>query len=214
VAVAIHTRQTSHLPCVQVSGASALYPRNFENRFGSYYEVFIRSGNVWFRRAYTASPPFAWEVAVTSDGAATYPWAYLLPWRRIVLLYVEGGGVLVTYSDDEGQSWSAPVASIAGGTKPFGAVSPFDGTELIAAFIVASGKIQAYRRYAGAPDYGTPFFFKDDAGVDLLFEDDTFSFAWGFEGPARLLMHCHIDTEAGTATFWSSDDGQTWTRFT
>jgi hypothetical protein len=213
VAVAIHTRQTSHLPCIQVSGASALYPRNYEQRFGSYYEVFVRSGNVRFRRSFFASPPFAWEVVATSSGAASFPWQYMLPWRRVVLLYEDSGDVRITFSDDDGISWETPVLMVSGGTKPFGAVNPFDGTELVAAFIVASGKIQAYRRYAGANDYGTPFFLKDDGGVDLLFEDDTFAFTWGYEGPARLLMHCHIDGESGTATFWSADDGQTWTRF-
>lgn len=211
--VPVHTRQTSHQGIIVSFGPTALYPRNFQDRFGSYYEVFVRNGDVRARRSFYASPTFAWEVVVTSGGGCSYPWMYLLPWRRAVLLFERAGSVEVAYSDDDAETWSTPVAGIAAAGKPFGAVSPFDGTELQSAWVTASGKIQALRRYAGAAAYETPFFFKDDAGVDLVFEDDTHSYHWAYEGSARLIGHFHIDGESATATFWSSDDGQTWTRF-
>lgn len=213
MAVPVHTRETSHLGVIVTQGPSALYPRNYEHKFGSYYETFVKNGDVRFRRSFYASPPFAWEVVVTATTGCSYPWAYVLPWRRIVLQFVRAGSVEVSYSDDEGETWSTPVAGITGGTKPFGAVSPFDGTELQSAFVTASGKIQALRRYAGAAAYETPFFFKDNAGVDLLFEDDTHSYHWAYEGPARLIGHFHIQGEGATSTWWSADESETWERF-
>jgi len=210
---AVHTRETSHLPVLVSGGPTALMPRNYEDKFGSYFETFIKDSNVRVRRSFYASPPFAWEVVVTNSGTASYPYVYELPWRRLILLFVDGGtDTWWAASDDSAETWTAPTLMIAGGTKPFGAVSPFDGTEVIAAFVAGSGKIQAYRRYAGAPTYGTPFFFKDDAGADLLFEDDTFSFAWGYENSARLLGHFHIQGESATSTWWSGDDSESWTR--
>lgn len=211
--VPVHTRQTSHLGVIVSAGPSALNPRNYEDKFGSYFEVFIKDGNVRARRSFYASPPFAWEVQVTSSGGCTYPWLYILPWRRAVLVCERAGSVEVAYSDDEAETWSAPVAGIAGAQKPFGAVSPFDGTELQSAWVTASAKIQALRRYAGAGAYEAPFFFKDDGGVDLLFENDTHAYHWGYEGPARLIGHFHIQGESATSTWWSGDEGQTWTRF-
>lgn len=215
MAVAIHTRQTSHLPCVVVEGAAAQYPRNYETRFGSYYETFVRDDDLWFRRSFYAGPPFAWELQVTTSGDVTHNWAYLLPWRRIVLLFEKAGAdVYVTYSDDEGQTWEAPVVSISGGSHPFGLVCPFTGTEAIFAFIAATGKIHMKRRYAGADDYEVAVAIQDDASADLLFEDDDISFWVGYENPARWFAHLHPDGEAGTATFASADDGETWQRLT
>lgn len=210
--VPVHTRQTSHLGVIVSRGPSALYPRNYQDRFGSYYETFIKNGDVRVRRSFYASPPFAWEVAVTSGGGCAAPWLYILPWRRIVLLFERAGSVEVTYSDDSGETFTAPVAGISGGSKPFGAGDPFEGTELQSAFVAASGKIQALRRYAGAGAYETPFFFKDSSG-DLLFEDDTHSYHWAYEGSARLIGHFHIQGESATSTWWSASAGEDWTRF-
>jgi hypothetical protein len=214
MAIPVHTRQTSHQSAVIVSqGPSALWPRNYQDKFGSYYETFVKNGDVRFRRSFYASPPFAWEVQVTTGGSCAAPWAYILPWRRIVLQFERAGSIEVCYSDDDGETFTTPVPGISGATKPFGAVSPFDGTELQSAWVTASGKIQALRRYAGAAAYETPFFFKDSAGVDLVFEDDTHSYFWGYEGASRLIGHFHIDGESATSTWWSGDDGETWTRF-
>jgi hypothetical protein len=196
-----------------VGTSTGANPRNYQDKYGSYYEVYIHDGDVWARRSYYASPPFAWEIQVTTSGDATYPWMYLLPWRRAVLLYTKAGtDTWVTYSDSEGESWEVPVLSIAGGIKAYGAVSPFDGTEIIAAFISATGKIGMRRRYAGAASYEAQVNIKDDGGVDLLFEDDTFSFWQGYEGPARWMLHAHIDGESDTSTWWSADECETFTR--
>jgi len=215
MAVAIHTRETSHQGVVEVTQRpTALYPRNYEDRFGSYYETFLRDSNVRFRRSFYTSPPFAWEVQVTTTADAAFPWAYILPWRRIVLLFERTGpNIYVSYSDSEGETWETPVLSIAGGSKPYGAVSPFDGTEIIAAFISATGKIGMRRRYAGAAAYEAQVNLKDNAGADLLFEDDTFSFWQAYEGPARWLLHAHIQGESATSTWWSGDDMTSLTRF-
>ena len=212
--VAVHTRETSHLPVMVSGGPTALMPRNYEDKFGSYFETFIKDSNVRVRRSFYASPPFAWEVVVTSTGDCSYPWLYLLPWRRATLLFVRGGAdTWVSYSDSDGESWEVPVLTIAGGTKPFGAVCPFTGTEVIAAYIAATGKIGMRRRYAGAAAFEAAMPLKDDAGADLLFEDDTFAFHVGYEGPGRWLLHAHILGETATSTWWSGDDMNSLTRF-
>lgn len=207
------SRQTARL-LATTTFAAGLHPRNAVFHFGTYYELHITDGDVHFRRSTYPTPPMVSLVAATSSGDASYPWAYLLPWRRIVLLYTKAGAdIYVTFSDDEGETFETPALMISGGTKPYGAVCPFTGTELIAAYIAASGKIQALRRYAGAAAYETPFFLKDDGGVDLLFEDDTFSFWVAYEGSARWILHCVIQSEGSTSTWHSGDDGETWTRF-
>jgi hypothetical protein len=117
----------------------------------------------------------------------------------------------VLISDDEGLTWADGGVVIAGGVKPFGTVNGFDGTEIVAAFVPATEKIAAVRRQVGELAYGTQFNFRD-ASADLLFENDTFSLAWGFESPNRLLLVCHIKGETQIATFWSADAGNTFTR--
>lgn len=220
--MSLHTRVTLLAPKdrqrVRVQGVvttpgAGTWPRNYEERFGSYYETFVQSGDVRARRSYYASPPFAWEVQVTSSGDTSYPWMYLLPWRRAVLLYTKAGAdTWITTSDDDAETWETPVLSIAGGTKAYGAVSPFDGTEIIAAFIAATGKIGMRRRYAGAATWEAQVNLKDDAGVDLFFADDTFAFWQGYEGPARWLFHGRIQGETATSTWWSADEMTTLTR--
>jgi len=215
MAVAVHTRQTSHLPCIASGGPTALNPRNYEHRMGSYFETFIRNGDVWHRRSYAASPPFAWELPVTTTGDASFPWSYVLSWRRITLLYVRGAAdTWITVSDDEGLTWETPTLSIAGGVKPYGVVCPYTGTEWIAAFVTATEKIGMRRRYGGAATFEAQVNLKDSAGADLLFENDTFAFWVGYENAARLMLHAHIKGESATSTWHSADDGATWARFT
>lgn len=208
-------RQRVRVLATLATPGGQVFPRNYEHRFGSYYETYVRDGDVWFRRSHWATPPFEFDRVVTSSGTASYPWQYTDHRTRVWLLWTEAGAdTYQAASDDEGFSWSAPVVAIAGGVKPYGAVNGFDGTELISAFLTASSKIGAKRRQVGELAYSAQFNLKDDAGVDLLFENDTHSYWWAYESPNRLVGHFLIQGEANTSTWWSSDAGATWTRAT
>jgi hypothetical protein len=207
-------RQRVRVTATLVAVEANLNPRNYEHPLGSYYETFIREGDVRFRRSHWAVPPFEFEVAVTATGTAGYPWAYTDHRTRVWLLWEDSGDGYQAASDDEGFTWGAPAVAIAGGSKPYGAVNVFDGTEVISAFIAASGKIGMKRRQVGELAYGTLFHLKDDAGVDLLFEDDTHAYWWAYEAPNRLVGHFHLDGETDTSTWFSTDSGETWMRAT
>lgn len=188
------------------------YPRNYQFRGGQYYEVFVESGDVRVRRSHVAVPPFAWTTVVSSSGTASYPWLYMHPRGHAILLYEDGGDTLITLSYDEALSWSTPAVAIANGTKPAAACNQFDAAEIIAAFVVASGKISAQSREAGELNFGSAFFFKDDGGVDLLWEDDTFGLYWGYATHNPLMLHARAAGETSTSTWRSYDLGRTWLR--
>lgn len=208
-------RQRVRVLATLATPEAALNPRNYEHRFGSYYETYIRDGDAWFRRSHWAVPPFEFDRQVTSSGTASYPWQYVDHRTRVFLLWTEGGAdTYQAASDDEGFTWGTPAVAIAGGVKPYGGVNSFDGTELISAYITATGKIGMKRRQVGDTAYSALFNLKDSAGADLLFEDDTHAYWWGYESPNRLVGHFHIDGESSTSTWFSTDAGATWTRVT
>jgi hypothetical protein len=211
--VPVHTRQTSHVGCVAISGAAALYPRCFETTWGSYQQTRVVAGDLWFQRAHVAGPPFAWDLQVTTVGDVTYPYSYVLGWGRSHVLYERAGpNAWLIASDDEGETWGTPVLILSAATRPFGAVCPFTGLEVVAGY--KAGTIVAKRRESGDLDgtFGPEYTFKLAGGVDLQVEQDTFAFYVGHEGPSRWFLHCRPLGEGGTATYWSGDDTETWTR--
>lgn len=209
------SRQRVRVTATVTTPGAALNPRNYQHPFGDYYETYIRAGDAWFRRAHSATPPFEFDVAVTSSGNISFPWAYALPRSGFVLLYTKAAmDSYARESYDQGRSWTAEALVISGGVKPYGAANPFDGTEIIAAYLTASGKIAARRRQVGELAYGAAYNLKDSTGTDLLFEDDTFSFWWGFRSDNPLVGHFHLDGEAQTSTWMSHDAGETWSRLT
>ena len=101
------------------------------------------------------------------------------------------------------------MAGIPGGIFPTSAVSPFDGTEIMAAFIPATLHIQARRRAAGEREWSEPFDLRDVHGY-MLFASDTFGIYQGFETPGRWVLHAKPLLHPLTQTFASTDDGETW----
>ena len=209
------SRQRVRVTATVTAPGDALNPRNFEHPFGAYYETYLRDGDIWVRRSHHATPPFEFNLQVTSTGDCSYPWLYAVTRTRLVLLFTRGGtDTWLAASDSEGKSWEAPTLSLAGAVKPFGSVCPFDGTEIIAGYVTATGKIAAKKREIGELAYGATYHFKDSAGVDLLFEDDTLSFWWGYRSDNPLIAHLHIDGETVTSTWMSHNCGVSWQRLT
>lgn len=209
------SRQRVRVTASVTTPGAALNPRNFEHRQGDYYEVYTRENDVWFRRSHSATPPFEFDIAITSSGDVSYPWTYALPGGAFVLLYTKAAmDSYARTSYDTGKTFTAEALVIAGGVKPYGVVCPWDGTEIIAAYLTASGKIAAKKREAGELNYGAAYNLKDDGGAELVFEDDTFSFWWGFRSDSPLVGHFHLDGEAQTSTWVSWDCGVSWKRLT
>lgn len=206
------SRQRVRVSATVTARGDRFYPRNYQFRLGQYYEVFVESGDLRVRRSHHATPPFAWTTVVTSSGTVSYPALYMHPRGHAILLYEDGSDTYLSVSYDEALSWSTPAVAIANGTKPNGACNPFDASEIIAAFIVASGKISAQSREAGELSFGTAFFFQDDAAADLLFEDDTFGLYWGYVTHNPLMGVFHIQGETDISTWRSYDLGRTWSR--
>ena len=207
------SRQRVRVAAAVVTPGAAVFPFNYEHRFGSYYETYVRANNVWFRRSHWATPPWEFDRVVTSTGDTSYSRIYTDHRTQVYLLYQRTGpNVYQRRSNDEGFSWEAEVLMLSGCSKPFGSVNPFDGTEIVAGFHGATSKIRAVRRQVGDTAYSAEFAVKDDAGADMLFEDDTFSFHWAYESPNRLVLVCHIDGETDISTHWSADSGATFKR--
>lgn len=189
------------------------YPENYQFRLGQYYEVFVESGDLHVRRSHGATPPFAWDVKVTSTTDVSYPVVDMVPRGIVYLLYERTGpDVFRRWSYDEGLTWTAEEMAIAGGSKPKRATNPFDASEIEAAREAATGKIIGQIREAGEASFGAPFYFQDSTATDLLWEDDTFGLSWGYVTFNPLMLHAVADGETDTSTWRSFDGGRTWER--
>jgi len=206
-------RQRVRVTVTATTPGARQYPENYQFHGGQYFETFVESGDLHVRRSHSATPPFAWDLTVTSTADVSYPVLDMLPRGVVIVLYERvGPDVYRRLSYDEGLTWTDEELAIAGGSKPKRATNPFDGAEIEAAREAASGKIIGQIRESGEAAFGTPFYFKDSAAVDLLWEDDTFGLSWGYVTHNPLMLHAVADGETDTSTWRSYDGGRTWER--
>jgi hypothetical protein len=176
---------------------------------GTYLRAHTDSGNILVDRA-EILPPFTMTATAIGDGTASDPVFFWDRYWRPHLLVTRGADVYELYSDDDGETWSAPVAAITGGKYPDATVDPLAGTILRAA--VVGSNIKGTLQEAGAASAGSLFTFMDQTGAALVVADDRFSLSWGRDGSERLLLSVTISGEAAPSD-WYGADAQTWKRF-
>jgi hypothetical protein len=184
-------------------------PTNIVLPLGTYLRAHIDAGNIIVKRA-EILPPFTMTATALGDGSAADPvFFYDTHWRPH-LLVTRGADVHELYSDDDGETWSTPVAVIAGGKYPDAIPDPLSGTILRAALVGAN--IKGTLQEAGAATAGALFTFVDDSGNPLNCADDKFSLAWGRDGSERLLLTVTISGDAAPSD-WFGADGTSWKKF-
>lgn len=190
--------------------ATGLEAANAHGPWGQYAECWIASGAVWIRWSSRSSPPFAHSNVAIAATTAARP-RILCDFRgALYLVWEDGGAVYRAESHDDGLTWSSPTLMFASGSHSEIAENPY-GVMLIAARV--GGELQVSRRNPGDTAWSAPAIALNDSAAHMALADDGFGISAGADGPGRWNLHCTISAEATTSTWWSADDGATWTRY-
>jgi hypothetical protein len=189
------------------------------NRMGTYHRSYCLNKDVYVDCAVWVPRPGSFEFVtrVTNQGNCCQP-RLVFDLRGILYLVFTVNNadsttdVWIAASWDDGRTWRAPFLGIANGSHPTVACGP-DGIILWGAHV--AGKLAVLRQAPGVA-YGDAESFnaKDDAGSDLLIEDDSFHFTPAMRADSPWTLHVLIEGESHTSSWRSSDDGKTWARFT
>lgn len=204
-------RQRVRMTGTVVTVSTGARPANTHGPWGQYAEAWVLSGSIWIRWASRATPPWGHTNVAIVSGTADTPRIACDHRGCLYLVWEDGGDVSVSESHDDGVTWSTPTLMFASGTYPE-IHTGTDGTLLAAARV--AGELQVSRRSPGDTAWSTPAVAVDDASAHMALADDSFGISAGAEGPGRWMLVCTIDGEADISTWWSADDGSSWTRFT
>lgn len=168
----------------------------------------VVDGNIRVRRAEMGVPPYDFTAFATASGTASHPSLTENTDHRLYLLYQEGAGdVRETWSDDDGEIWSASVMALPNGKYPLARTQPLPhGHRLDAAYV--SGLI--YGRLTSAGDDVDTFTFSYPSGSPLLVEDAPFSYSWHPDDREQVFGLFQLLGAAGATDWVSDDDGRTW----
>ncbi|WP_394794877.1 hypothetical protein [Armatimonas sp.] len=136
---------------------------------------------------------------------------YLLFWRRAG---VSGDGIYEIYSDDDGDTWSAPAMSIASGQYPRTAVD-ISGGVLRSAWVADTGSIGNLKgtwQAAGDASPSAVFTFTELGASALRTTKTGFDISAAPDSASRINLTCTIEGEFSTSNWYSEDDGRHWTR--
>ncbi len=210
------SRQQVRLAAVAFAGSPRLCGWNNQHRDGRYRRWYCdATGNIGMCSSVDASA-VVWEFCAvcTDETHCSEPRGWYDRLGVLHLLYTcrpaDTPEVRERSSFDDGKTWSDPTVAFASGSHPTLSVG-LDGTVIRAAYLAASGKIQATRQETGRAA-SSPFYLQDDTATDLLFEDDTFHLVQGLRGDAPWLLIATIQGEGSTSDWISSDDCLTWKR--
>lgn len=187
-------------------------PWNLNSMIGQYHRANVEDGDVWYRRASFGTPygGFENELQVTNTGDCHHP--HMSEDGRPVLYLVycrDSVGLCIRASFDEGTTFGEESVLIADAT--FCTIQTGPLGELVAlGFIPATGKIM--RRYRGIGDssWTAATAIKDDAGADMLFEEDSFHVSPDKSGAIRWVAVWTIQGESGCSEWQSTDECQTF----
>src|SRR5579862_1428575 len=111
-------------PRLTISASSAVQnrcPSNEACLFGSYWQARCAGGRIWVQVSDSGRPPFDRTVAATPGPNDSEGHVVLDARRRAVLIYTRKDATGATFtsqtfSEDDGETWSAPTDMITGGT--------------------------------------------------------------------------------------------------
>ncbi len=174
------------------------------------------SGRIRIRRSEFPVPSsYALDELVTDGPGDAQPRLYRYPSARLGLMFSRSGeGVLDSYSDDDGATWSTPTMAFANASSPAARID-LSGTILRAA-IVPEGDgyvVQATRQEPGAASPSDPWVLQRLVGSslqDLRVEKKGFDFSPAPVGGAALVLVCVLEGDTDTSDLVSYDDGLSW----
>jgi len=206
------------LPATDQAGEN---PWCFHERHDHYHRASTDSGNVWYRQVARGFPVPGFDIVaqVTSSGDDSHPRMAVDPLtQRMHLVFVreDPASTFVLYlatSDDDGKTWSTPVATITDGRYPTVACS-IDGTVVIAAFKYLSGssgpgKVYTSVRKLGDTAFSTPTAVTDGSS-DIEFAEDTFHVSQAFDGPHTWVLAARPSGSSDVREYRSYDDCATF----
>lgn len=122
-----------------------------------------------------------------------------------------GGGIFEAFSDDDGQTWSAPImGSITNGTYPY-IRSGHDGSIFRAAYVddgtgAGTGTIVGQWQAAGDPSPSTPVTFKDATGTAIPSQMGAFALDHIAETAGRWILTVLKPGDTTPTEYVSADD--------
>ena len=163
-----------------------------------------------------ASTPGQWtmgggstQIVITSDTRDGNPSLALDCRMRLLCAFDRDSvGTMICWSDDDGETWSDPIMSIAGGTNAVVRCGK-DGSMFEAAYVDDGSGVGVIKGiWRPTPD-GTPSSvttFKDETGTDIPVQPGQFGLDHLAETGSRWALTVLVDTETAPSTWLSADD--------
>lgn len=131
---------------------------------------------------------------------------------RLRLLFFNGTGCRLRYSDDDGDTWAEEASVLSGATSADGCSDDVGGVLLVGVYQDGSDyKLRGSYKAPGDASFGADFTLKDSAAADLLVENECPRVQQAHETQGRLLMLVRIAGESDPSAWTSADSGRTWT---
>ena len=195
-------------------------PWNYHLRQNHYHRAITDQGDVWHRQVNWGYPASGFDVSaqVTTSGADSHPRMAVDPLtQRMYETFVRDATstttLYVSTSDDEGSSWTTPVATIS--DAKYGTVnSSLDGTLVIAGFKYVSGTSGPGHILTAVKKLGETAFptatAVTDGSATLTFSDDTFHISQAFDGPQTWVLTARPSGSNDVREYRSFDDCATF----
>lgn len=169
------------------------------------------TGKIRYRRSDSTTLPFVVDVLATTGSGDTWPRMAVDFNGRILLVFERNSSAFLAFSDDDGETFSEPFELIVGGRRPTVVVGHYG--EIVYAALVSVPVIgrHIWCRYQdpGEVEPGPPVLLlttHPQTGAITPVADDSFQFAFGFDGPGTCILHVRIGTEDATS-IWEGNDG-------
>lgn len=110
---------------------------------------------------------------------------------RLWLVFERSGDTLLTYSHDDGATWTTPTTVLSGCKHPVIAIQPptnGGGGIVIAGFHTATSTLKGVYQAPGATAPGSEQTFKDEAGANISPTEDTFDLVAEYGSAGRWML--------------------------
>ncbi len=191
---------------------------------GMYYRTDILSDDtVRLQRAQFNTPPFEMDSQPTTTTTCTHPRAFKdFTTKTLYVVYTRENPVgtirvNTVYSNDDGETWSSPVAAFTGNAKYGTGNCSVNGEVVVAAFkpnagTSGPGKIAVRLQRSGEVAFAAEFFVKNSVGSDITFADDTFHIFPVQDGGRGWILVAKMDGDSAPSEWYATDDLATWTK--
>lgn len=195
-------------------------PWNLVTSLQKFHRAEVQSGNVVYKTADGPTARDGWRSSeqVATTGDCSHPRMAEDDRGIIHLQYIRPDGLYGRHSTDRGKSFEPEELLLADVIK--NTISPASQTTglMIRVGLVPNsgssgpGKLHSARRERGDTAWSAFAAIKNDAGVELEFEDDTFHIVPCNDEADRFQLTGVISGESTPSDWWTTDRGRTFTR--